>query len=582
MKLDLKTFNKVHSDSDHSIFKHKSGHEIKIAHKGLDAKARGELASIPHMDQGGEVNPNLPPNFNELTQQEQQRLAVNAGVPGAVLGPGEPKLSQEQLNPYEDRAQTNVAGQYIEGKEKKAQKESDQSQLAYEKEQADLESQNAIRAKAGLPLLHGTMSVPQEASITQSYQPESGQGIKTIGYGPTQSQYNAPNSDEYGYGQELNTYQQGAGQYQKGLQQQAQAEMQQGKDRADYLKQNIQAQQQMQTDFQDHVSQINNEREALFRDLQNQHVSPDHYWEDKSSVGKIASAVGLLVGGIGAGATGSENMAMKFINNQIDRDMEAQKLNISNKQSLLNANRQRFQDEVTANNATRLMKNDMLSHQLDLAAANSTDMNAKARLNAASGQFKMQSASIVQQMAMRQTMLKGLQNPGLDPATKIRQMVMTGILKPEQEQHAVKELTDVENVKNAAGDIMNAFHAANQENTVAGRTKHLGAEPASVGIMENMLLPLIKDREGRVNEFDFATTRKFIPRPGDGPYKIAAKEAGLKQWLTQKGSHPMLHGLGIDIPILPKEYKMGAPVNASSQVPRNPIVNVNQQRKPNG
>lgn len=602
MSLDIKNFKKVHSDGETTLLKHPDGHELRIVHNRVSPKFRGQMASPKMMAEGGDpadenyyvsnkeapfkflpdvtepdlsqanmdkdtermMNPNLPSNFDQRVEGEEQRLAVNAGVPGAVMGPntGTQPVPKEQLNQFKDRAETDVAAEHLKDK----QRVEDQAQLSYEKQKSDIDAQNAIRRKSGLPLLNS----PDMPQGMQQYSPESSVGIRQAGYSPQQMPQEQFNPSDYGYGQELSTYQKGAGQYLQGLQQQQQAESQAGADKSQALMQNIDAQRQMQTDFENHVKSINSERDSIIHDLQNQHINPNNFWENKSLPGKLTSAIGLILGGMGS--NGGPNQALSFMEKQIDNDIMAQKLNISNKESLLNANRAKFQDEKSAVDMTRVMKNDQIAHQMELAAANATDPGAKARLNEAAGQFKMQSASIVQQMSMRGAMLKGMQNPNLDPAQKIRQMVMTGMLKPEQEQHAIKELTDVQNVQNAAGDIMNAFHAANKENTVAGRVSHLGSEPASVGVLENMLLPLIKDKEGKVNEFDFATTRKFIPKPGDGPYKVAAKEAGLKQWLTQKASHPMLHGLGIEVPILPKEYKMGAPVMVNKEQPKvNPV-----------
>lgn len=620
MKLDLKEFKKIKSEKDHSVFKHEHGHEIKIHHSKLDAKTRGELAALPHLAEGGDVedkvpyymmndiapayapndmtkgdvseqdlanidksieerinNPNLPSNFPELTQSEQQRLAVNAGVPGALMGPGAPQLAEDKLSPFKDRAETNVAAQFMKDREKKHQKESDKGQLAYEKEQADLESQNAIRSKAGLPLLHGSLSAPQ-SDQGQLPQYDPSQGIRTVGYGPTQPQQFAP-MDDFGYGKEAQTYGAGAKQYQQGLQQQAQAETEQGQQKAAALQNQLVQQQQLENSFQEHVQHLNSEREALISDIQKQHVNPNHLWEDKSTVGKVSTIIGLLLGGIGAGASGGENLALKALNAQIDRDMDAQKLNINNKHSLLNANRDRFQDEMSAMSATRMMKNDILAHELDLAAAKTSDVNAKARLNAASGQFKMQSASMVQQMAMRQTMLKGMQQTGgqqANPAVRLQQMVRGGFMSPEQHNHAVKELAEAQGMIRADRQIMSAFDQLQKINTVGNTLgSPLQSRKQANAIIGGVIPGLSKETAGRFTEADASYLERMMPAVGDDQKTLLLKRAEVKKLVSQKMNFPLLQGYGIDPSAgLPKDFSqsMRPAVAEKTQIPRKPTV----------
>lgn len=54
------------------------------------------------------------------------------------------------------------------------------------------------------------------------------------------------------------------------------------------------------------------------------------YWSNQSTSNKVVAALGLLISAVGAGATGKENMAMKALNDNIERDFQAQKANIDN------------------------------------------------------------------------------------------------------------------------------------------------------------------------------------------------------------------------------------------------------------
>lgn len=52
MKLQLSKFKKMSSDGKKTVLKHPSGHQIIIAHDSLSPKMRGELAALPHYNEG--------------------------------------------------------------------------------------------------------------------------------------------------------------------------------------------------------------------------------------------------------------------------------------------------------------------------------------------------------------------------------------------------------------------------------------------------------------------------------------------------------------------------------------------------
>ena len=81
-KLNISKFKKVSSDKDFTIMKHPNGHEIKIAHKALSPKMRGELDGLPHLDAGGPTP--APKTSNSVPESDpvktkQFTTGVNAG-----------------------------------------------------------------------------------------------------------------------------------------------------------------------------------------------------------------------------------------------------------------------------------------------------------------------------------------------------------------------------------------------------------------------------------------------------------------------------------------------------------------------
>lgn len=75
---------------------------------------------------------------------------------------------------------------------------------------------------------------------------------------------------------------------------------------------------------------------AFYDDLQNGQIHPKTYsdlYEKKSTLGKIGTLFGLLVSGAGSGLAHQSNAVLDMMNKEIERDLEAQKTNQSNKQN---------------------------------------------------------------------------------------------------------------------------------------------------------------------------------------------------------------------------------------------------------
>lgn len=127
-------------------------------------------------------------------------------------------------------------------------------------------------------------------------------------------------------------------------------------------------------------------------------------FNDKGAVGKVAGIIGILLSGMGSGMTGKENLALKAINDLIDRDVDAQKVNLQTKQMSLgnlvnkmNMVRAKFNDEDTADAAQRLWRFQVLESKFNEAASKlKGDLNtaniaqAKALLNTQRGLLEAQ------------------------------------------------------------------------------------------------------------------------------------------------------------------------------------------------
>ena len=106
----------------------------------------------------------------------------------------------------------------------------------------------------------------------------------------------------------------------------------------------------MQADIRNKYLQ---EDQAWQHDLNNGHITPETYHDlfaKKSTLGQIGSIFGMLVGGIGSGLTHQPNMAFQMMDNEIQRDLDAQKQSKSNAQNLLNLTNQHELQKAQAAN----------------------------------------------------------------------------------------------------------------------------------------------------------------------------------------------------------------------------------------
>jgi len=118
-------------------------------------------------------------------------------------------------------------------------------------------------------------------------------------------------------------------------------------------------------------------------------VDPGRWWASRSTPGKIAAAIGLALGAIGAGNDGV-NRAAGIIENAIGRDLEAQKaeheirlrkgqMTVDSATSIYTLHRQLAQDDIASADASKATALEIAKNQVDLATARASSPLAKAQ-----------------------------------------------------------------------------------------------------------------------------------------------------------------------------------------------------------
>ena len=139
--------------------------------------------------------------------------------------------------------------------------------------------------------------------------------------------------------------------------------------------------------------------------------------------------------------TGQPNPALQFLNAQIERDLESQKANLSNKHNLLSALQQQYGATVHADNMYRAIRSQDLANQIGMAAAKSQGALGSAASQLAQSQFTQQAAQYARQIALA-GMQANVQNPaqqqtGLD-AKASQYLQAARILDPKQAEEFEK------------------------------------------------------------------------------------------------------------------------------------------------
>lgn len=499
MNIDLGKFKKIKEDAHSAQMQHPDGHKIMISKKILSSKMKDEIQKLPlHLAEGTPDEPIQPDQQNSPQQQ-----------PTTVINIGQPQQAQPM----------------------------------------------ASMPAAGTPPDPRMMGVHQESQMPQFPEPTAAPQI-THGATGSWTPSNPPPSaipaqqppDLFGTQAYYDAYSKGLGEQRAGIGAEAQALGQQGQMSAKAMDEGITQQRDQMQQYQQHYQTLDQERNAFQQDLQNEHIDAKHYLNSMGTGQKIATGIGLILGGMGGGGNG--NLALDFLNKQISNDIEAQKSNLGKKENLLSANMRQFGNLRDATSMTQVMQMDIVKNQLAKAAAVSQDPLAKARAQMAIGQLDQQAAPILSQMAARKILLGGQAGSnhnqgtpgGVDPSYIIKAVA------PEKEQEGLdKQLQTAENMSKQRDNLMDAFEDLNQNNTIMNRvTSPLQTPKQTAAVREPLLAQLVKDSEGRITPTDVEMLRGLFPAPGDDPNTIKVKRAQMKNFLDQKMNFPALKPYGIN------------------------------------
>lgn len=160
----------------------------------------------------------------------------------------------------------------------------------------------------------------------------------------------------------------------------------------------------MRMEYQKTFDDYSQKIESLTKEAA-QGVNPRRYWKNKSAFGKIGAALSVMAGAIGtainqsAGGRMTGNAALDIIMDQIDEDIQAQRTNLANKnqevrnqQTMYGMAMNKFNNDMAAQEASRIALIDQTKMRLAEMTANATSEGAKAKTQQAMAQLDQKKA----------------------------------------------------------------------------------------------------------------------------------------------------------------------------------------------
>lgn len=249
------------------------------------------------------------------------------------------------------------------------------------------------------------------------------------------------------------------------------------------------------------LKDMQNEHALRMQDLADTHIDPERYMKSLGTGGKVATAIGLLLGGIGGGLTHQENPAMKYLQSRIDEDIESQKAELGKKQNLLSALSHQYGDRIAGESALRAMTTDHLINQINEHAAKAGTPIAKAMALQLNGPLQQLKDAQLQQAAQRQTFIRAAQDPNTDPAQLTQ---LNPNISPADKTAIDKEVSKSQALIQSVPNLMRLYQEAD-----AAPVGPLRAE--KIAALEREMLPHLKDDVGRINETELATQKRTFP-----------------------------------------------------------------------
>jgi hypothetical protein len=288
------------------------------------------------------------------------------------------------------------------------------------------------------------------------------------------------------------------------------------------------------------LAPIRKENEALFNEINTARIDPNRVWHNMSTGSKVLSAISLILGGIGAGLTKGPNLALKVLDDSIDRDIEAQKADVNKKESLYSFNLKRLGDEKSAAAATKGQL--LTTAQAQIASLGARNNSQQSQLNTQRAilEIEQKKDELLRDAGYRHMGMKG---GDFDPALLVEKLV-----PKERQAEVFKEIKDAQSIRLGSKEALDAFDKAKEEQSVFSKNVIPGVNSPYIGKIKAAVLPQFQNIDGTVRQAAMdAFLPTVTPAVGDNKHTIDVKRQTLQSWLISHSSAPTAKGYKIDL-----------------------------------
>lgn len=350
--MNFKDFKKVDVTKTHTIFKHPSGHTIQVAHDSLTPEQKKQMREIPiqsakeRLREQREATKMAKGGLYENIHAKRERIEAGSGErmrkPGSEGAPTEEafkqaaktvKMAEGGVTPYFSEQEKQEMAENPEYAEFLTRVKTKYPE-AYEKLDKQAQLQEAFkRIGVGEPKEY----IPgKESGLDRQPVPQAPQGPTNLNLDKYLAPAQAPAPEEQAampksaYETELATREQAAMQIGEAQKKEAEEQVTNISNTANLL-------QKAAANALKEKKRLNGMINDVNQAIADQKIDPNRYMGNMSTLGRISTAIGLMLGGMGAGLAGGQNLAFKSLESAIDRDIEAQKMDLNKKNNLLTA-----------------------------------------------------------------------------------------------------------------------------------------------------------------------------------------------------------------------------------------------------
>lgn len=336
--------------------------------------------------------------------------------------------------------------------------------------------------------------------------------------------------------------QQAVNQQSAGIQGMADAQGQLSREKAGIAQEQQKQTKALMDNYSSQYNKLDSERMQLMNDIKEAKIDPKRYTNSMSGGEKVGTAIGLLLSGMGSGLAGQPNMAMDFLNKQIDRDINAQQQNMNKQQNMMSMLQQQFGNVKDASMAAKVFYTDLYAQRIEEAAAKSGSAMAKAQAQQAIGQLKQQVAPMQAELAYRQAIFNGVKSGQVGGSQAI-----SAIVPKELQGEAMKQYEEYEHTRKAVQDVNKAMQDISKLQSVGSRASSPIQSTSQIKALETSILSKTKEMFGGLSDNEIKLVHNNIPTLTDSAATSQKKIQTINRLFESKTATPILKDYGIPL-----------------------------------